>query len=110
MVYGQEMAAQLARAVPAGALVRLTLSGALDGGSLRDLHSALDDLRSQLPYLRDDQTDLRRLVTQADVDADYATGSYAHRLVSALLSDDDAEGAAAAVELLSAAQSGGSVA
>ncbi len=105
---GQEITTQLARAAPADALVRLTLSGALDGGSLRDLHAALDDLRSRLPYLRVDETNLRRLVTQADVDADYATGSYAHRLVSALLSDDDAGGAAAAVELLSAAQFGGS--
>ena len=105
---GQEIAVQLARAVPADALVRLTVTGSLDGGSLEDLQTALDDIRSRLPYLHVDQTDLRRLVTQADVDAHYATGSYAHRLVSSLLSDDDAEGAAAAVELLSAARSAGS--
>jgi len=104
----QEMAPQLARAVPPDALVRLTLTGSLDGEVMLGLQAALDDLRSRLPYLHVDRTDLRRLVTQADVDAHYATGSYAHRLVSALLGDDDAEGAATAVELLSAAHPDGS--
>jgi hypothetical protein len=105
---GQEISSQLARAVPADALVRLTLSGALDGGSMQDLRAALDDLRSRLSYLQVDETNLRRLVTQVDVDADYATGSFAHLLVSALLGDDDADAAGVAVDLLSAVQSNGS--
>jgi DNA repair exonuclease SbcCD nuclease subunit len=97
----QEIAPQLARAVPADALVRLAVSGMLDGARMQELQAELEDLRSRLPFLQDDISAVRRLVTQTDVDADYATGSFAHRLVSALLLDDDTDGAATAVELLS---------
>ena len=104
----RSMSDQLEQAVNADALIRLRLTGALDSAAADDLLSALDSLRSRLPYLRVDDSGVRRLVTQADTDASYATDSFAHRLVSALLEDDDPDAAAAAVELLAAADTAGS--
>ena len=103
----REIADQLARAVPPGALLRLTVTGTADGRRILDLRTAVEDLRGRLPYLHHDLTGVRRLVTQDDVDAEYATGSFAHQLVSTLLNDGNTDAAALAVELFSETPSAG---
>lgn len=102
----QPLADQLNREVPDDALVRLSVRGALSGAELDELEAVLDRLRAKLPYLHVERSGLRRLVSQADVDNEFADGTFAHALVSSLLRDDDLPAASQAMELLGVADPG----
>jgi DNA repair exonuclease SbcCD nuclease subunit len=98
-----ELAPQLAAAVPdEQSLVRLSLHGSLNGEQMDRLRSAIVNLESGVLHLRINEDDLHTLVTQRDVDSWYASGSFAHRLLSDLLEAGEEEAAAAALELIRA--------
>jgi DNA repair exonuclease SbcCD nuclease subunit len=103
----EDVRAQLDRAVPEDALVRLDLTGSLPGGNMADLSSALDELRSRLPYLRTDDSGLRTVIDRQDVDELYPSGSFAHRLLESLLDAGDGTAASVAAEILDSVRTGG---
>jgi len=103
----EAMNTQVERAVPADSLVRLKASGMVTRDQRAELNSAVETLRSSVVYLEDDLSDVTPLVTREDVDATYSTGSFSHTLLTRLLDDDDADGAAVAAQLLSEAQQAG---
>jgi DNA repair exonuclease SbcCD nuclease subunit len=98
---GTDIGAALDAALPGErSLVRLALHGSLDADRIDELRTALDERESRVLYLKTDESDLHQAVTQRDVDAWYATGSFANTLLSSLLAEGEQEAAGAALRLL----------
>ena len=96
-----ELETEVMRAVPDGeALVRLTISGMIADGTFERWNAVRGRLLEDPRIIRVDDDGLQRLLGQRDVDRRYAAGSYAHRLLSRLVSSGDHDALAEALSLM----------
>ena len=85
---------------PDRSLVSLTLKGALAASELKKTAEILNALRDRCFYLRANLENLEHVVSVKTVDEEYTSGSFAHRLLSALIESNDLEAAQLAYRLL----------
>lgn len=87
--------------LPAGeVLVRVSVRGTLASEAFERWSAAYRSLADDPRIVRISDDELVRVLTQDDVDRRFAAGSFAHRLLSRLLEQDDRDGLAEALALI----------
>jgi DNA repair exonuclease SbcCD nuclease subunit len=82
-------------------VLRLRLTGSLPKADFERVAPVLEELRSRVLSLQPDFSALSLALTPADIDRDFAQGSFSHRLLTELSrGEDDHEALQAAYELL----------
>lgn len=81
-------------------LARVSIRGLVDGDAMARYRDARQRWESEAFYLRIDDSELRQKLTQQDIDDSHPQGSFAHRLLSGLVAEDDHEAIGEAIAIL----------
>ncbi|MFW5742039.1 MAG: metallophosphoesterase family protein [bacterium] len=96
-----ELAAEVTATIPDGEpLVRLAVDGTLADESFERWNELRARLLADQRILRVDDERLERVLSRADVDRRFAAGSFAHRLLSRLVDDNDHDALAEALSII----------
>ncbi|MFW6313906.1 MAG: metallophosphoesterase family protein, partial [Spirochaetota bacterium] len=97
----EELEYAVSSAVPEGdVLVRLTVNGRIADEAFARWNTVRARLLDDTRLMRIDDDELARLLTPGDIDRRYASGSFAHRLLTRLVGDSDHEAVAEALTII----------